>query len=91
MIIYYPTKFYFDSMDSFRVMGREHFPPPPGPGTQQKPGPDRVNLMPTFFPTSYPNTLQIWWYKLAKLKYCTIVTLSKLMKRADHVEKKKGP
>ena len=31
MILYYPTKFHFNIMNSFRVTGRGHFPPPPPP------------------------------------------------------------
>ena len=29
MILSYPTKFHFNTMKSFGVMGRGHFPPPP--------------------------------------------------------------
>ena len=29
MILYYSTKFYFIIINSFRVIGRGHFPPPP--------------------------------------------------------------
>ena len=53
MILYYPTKFHFDTMKSFRVVGREHFPSPPGPGNQNGPGPDRVKL-----------SLEFWIYNL---------------------------
>ena len=43
MVLYYLTKFHFKTRNSFRVMGRGHFPPsPPSPGTLNKPGPDRV-------------------------------------------------
>ena len=33
MILYHPTKFYFNTINSFKVMGRGHFPPlsPPPP------------------------------------------------------------
>ena len=31
MILYYPTEFHFNTMKSFRIMGRRHFPPPPPP------------------------------------------------------------
>ena len=44
MILYYPTKFHFNTINSFKVMDRGHFPRPPGPGTQKKPGPDRDKM-----------------------------------------------
>ena len=31
MILYYPTKFHFNTVKSFRVMGLGHNPPPPPP------------------------------------------------------------
>ena len=41
MIFYTPTKFHFNIMNSFRVMGRGHFPLHRAQATQ--PGPDRVD------------------------------------------------
>ena len=40
MILYYPTKFHFNTMNSFRVIVREALsaPNPPGPGTPKSPG-----------------------------------------------------
>ena len=51
MILYYSTKFHFVIINSFRVIGRGHFPPPPPPNlplksesraTLKKPRPNRV-------------------------------------------------
>ena len=39
MILYYPTKFHFNTMNSFRVMDRGHSPPVQAP---KKAVPDRV-------------------------------------------------
>ena len=47
MILYYPTKFNSTIINSFRVMGREHFPPPPPPpsrDTLKKPRWNRVKI-----------------------------------------------
>ena len=66
MILYYPTKFNFNTMNSFGVMSRGHFPSPPPPpqrpGTQKKPGPDRVKvtLGPKVGLTPYIPTRYIW-------------------------------
>ena len=32
MILYYPIKFHFNTMNNFRVMGRGYFPSPAGIG-----------------------------------------------------------
>ena len=44
MILYYRSKFHFNTMNSFRVMGRGHFPPPARPRhSPKKPGTAWVN------------------------------------------------
>ena len=51
MILYYSTKFHFIIIDSFRVIGRGHFPPPPPPpqaeSPSKSPGGIGLKLLPT--------------------------------------------
>ena len=46
MILYYPTKISFNTMNSFRVIGRGHFPTPlpRAQAPQKKTVPDRVKI-----------------------------------------------
>ena len=46
MILYHPTNFHFNTMNSFKVIGCVHPPSPLVPGTLEKPGLDRVNIFP---------------------------------------------
>ena len=47
MILYYPTKFHLNTMSSFGVMGRGHFPSPPPPPRAQAPrnSPGQIGLI----------------------------------------------
>ena len=44
MILYYPTKFQFNTMNSFRVIGRGHSTPTPHPAQAPKKSPGRIGL-----------------------------------------------